>query len=84
MKSFKFRRQHRIDRFIVDFYCAEVKLAIEVDGSIHRGEDAEFRDWERDEQLRALGIQVMRFPNEHVLDNLGEVVRRIEEVCSFS
>jgi very-short-patch-repair endonuclease len=83
LKSFKFRRQHRINRFIVDFYCASVKLAVEVDGSAHNGEDAEQRDWERDEQLRALGIRILRVRNEHVIDRLGEVVRKIEETCAF-
>ena len=83
LKSFKFRRQHRIARFVVDFYCAEVNLAIEVDGSAHFGEAARTRDYEREARLRALGIHILRFRNEHVLCDLGEVVRRIEEVCSF-
>ena len=83
LKSFKFRRQHLIARFVVDFYCAEVNLAIEVDGSAHDGEVARNREYERDARLRALGIHVLRFRNEHVACDLGEVIRRIEEVCSF-
>ncbi len=81
--SFKFRRQHRIGKLIVDFYCPEVRLAIEVDGSVHSDETAMLRDFERGERLRALGIRVLHFRNEHVLANLGEVVSRIEEVCLF-
>ena len=83
LKSFKFRRQHRIGRFVADFYCAEVKLAIEVDGSAHSGEAARMRDYDRDARLREMGIRVFRVRNEHVDCDLGEVVRRIEEVCLF-
>jgi very-short-patch-repair endonuclease len=79
--SFKFRRQHRIGSVIVDFYCPEVRLALEVDGSVHSGETAVLHDFERDQRLRALGIRVLHFRNEHVLSNIAEVLSRIEDVC---
>ncbi len=81
--TFKFRRQHRLGRRIVDFYCPEVRLAIEVDGSVHSGEEAMLRDLERDEELRALGVNVIHFRNEHVFANISEVLARIEDICLF-
>ena len=64
----KFRRQHVIDQFIVDFYCAEARLVIEVDGAVHEftGE----RDQARQAQLEALGLRVTRFTNDEVMSNL--------------
>lgn len=71
-----FRRQHAIGRFILDFYCASKRLAIEVDGPVHD----EQRDYDeaRTEVLQRLNIRVLRFRNEEVLSNLSSVVRRIE------
>lgn len=83
LRTFKFRRQHRIGRYIVDFYCVEVKLAVEVDGSAHSGEAARLRDEERERNLRERGIRIIRFQNFDALWNVGEVVSTIEEVCSF-
>ena len=62
--GFKFRRQHVIDRYIVDFYCAELKLVIEVDGKHHETAWMNEYDSERLNALRQLGIEVMRIPNE--------------------
>jgi very-short-patch-repair endonuclease len=73
--GFKFRRQHAIDRFIVDFYCAEVHLIVEVDGPIHlysREEDEICQ-----ECLESLGMQVLRFTNEQVADSLDVVLEQI-------
>ncbi|HKQ48496.1 MAG TPA: endonuclease domain-containing protein [Phycisphaerae bacterium] len=73
MDGLKFRRQHVIDFFVVDFYCAEAKLVVEVDGPTHeRTEDAE-----RDAYLRALGYQVIRFMNDDVLKGKRYVIDRI-------
>lgn len=74
----KFRCQHPIGRFIVDFYCPQCKLIIEVDGEIHTqqlGYDAN-----RTEQLEAYGYQVLRFQNQEVMSNLEEVLRQIRQV----
>ena len=72
----KFRRQHPIDRFIVDFCCDEAKLIIEVDGEIHQYTQAE--DAIRQEFLESLGYRVARFSNEHVLEATSEVVSEIK------
>jgi very-short-patch-repair endonuclease len=64
--NLKFRRQQPIAGFVVDFFCAERRLAIELDGGVHDGIDAKARDAERDAQLSTQGIQVLRVRNEDV------------------
>lgn len=74
----KFRRQHAIDRFIVDFYCAKSKLVIEVDGSIH--DYTEEEDAIRQQFLEEVhDLRVLRFKNEEVLEKLESVLARIKE-----
>jgi len=79
MDGYRFRRQHAIGRFIVDLYCAERKLAIELDGAHHDEAEQHVRDEARTAALDRAGIRVLRFRNEDVLKNLGEVVKRIAE-----
>ncbi len=74
----KFRRQHVFDRFIVDFYCHEVRLVIEVDGVIH--EYTQEEDAIRQEFLESLGLRVLRFTNGEVLQYTQAVLERIGEV----
>ena len=76
----KFRRQHSIDRFIVDFYCPEEKLAIELDGQGHFECAGKEYDKQRMEFLGELGIRVLRFENCLILKNLDAV---LEEIKSF-
>ncbi len=76
--GFKFRRQHTIDRFIVDFYCTKAHLVIEVDGSIHDEQQEE--DQLRSEFLESLGLRVLRFTNGEVLQQTDAVIERIAEV----
>ncbi|MBE9198585.1 endonuclease domain-containing protein [Nodularia sp. LEGE 06071] len=73
--GFKFRRQHAIDRFIVDFYCGEVQLVVEVDGEIH--DYTPEKDAIRQEFLQSLGLRVVRFKNEDVLQSIEEVLAEI-------
>ncbi len=74
----RFRRQHAIERFIVDFYCADARLIVEVDGVIH--EYTQEEDAIRQEYLESLGFMVIRFTNGDVVTSLGAVVERIGEV----
>ncbi len=74
-KGFHFRRQHSIGRFIVDFYCWKLKLAVEVDGAIHQAQQED--DEKRDALLTARGIHVIRFANEQVLSAPESVVASI-------
>jgi very-short-patch-repair endonuclease len=76
----KFRRQHAIDKFIVDFFCVEAHLAIEVDGLIHQYNEVE--DAVRQEFLESMGIQVLRFTNEQVLESTDLVLKAIIAVCT--
>jgi len=72
----KFRRQHSIGQFIVDFYCKEAKLIIEVDGEIHQYQIDE--DSIRQKYLEHKEFKVIRFTNEMVLKNIEEVMKQIK------
>ena len=74
----KFRRQHSIGNYIVDFYCAENKLIIELDGSHHFTEEGKISDRERDENLKSLGFTVLRFTNSKVEKETQEVLNKIK------
>jgi very-short-patch-repair endonuclease len=77
-----FRRQHPVDRFVLDFYCASRKLAIEVDGAIHRRQREQ--DDARTSLLAARGIRVIRFRNEDVLERLESVLQILRSEISPS
>ncbi|HTB07547.1 MAG TPA: DUF559 domain-containing protein [Bacteroidia bacterium] len=83
--GFKFRRQHPINRFIVDFYCHKAKLVIELDGEIHKKIDVAEKDFGREQILKNYGIEIVRFKNEEVLTNVNDVAlvikRKLEELC---
>jgi len=71
----KFRRQHGIGNYIVDFYCPEIKLVIEVDGANHYfDEKSEEYDNKRQKYLENLGLKVIRFKNNEIRDNLDGVL----------
>jgi len=76
--GFKFLRQKPLGRFILDFYCKELLLAIEVDGNSH--DKRENYDESRDKFLRNLNIETLRISTEDVLDNLNEVKNRINKI----
>jgi very-short-patch-repair endonuclease len=81
--GFKFRRQHPVSRFILDFYCHEAKLAIELDGSGHSDDDQMVYDAERTKELEAADIKVLRFWNRDVLTKIESVMDEIYRVlCS--
>ncbi len=74
----KFRRQHPLGIYIVDFYCHKLKLIIEVDGEVHSETDVAEEDRKREEILRAEGLDVLRFRNEEIVKNLELVIVEIE------
>jgi very-short-patch-repair endonuclease len=74
----KFRRQHSVGNYILDFYCTEEKLAIELDGEHHYEEEQMAYDLERTKYLQSLGINVLRFKNGDVLFDRDKVVKEIE------
>jgi very-short-patch-repair endonuclease len=69
-----FRRQHPIGLFIVDFYCHEVRLVIEIDGNIHDLEENMEYDENRTFELKKLGLQVIRFRNEEIECRINKVL----------
>jgi very-short-patch-repair endonuclease len=75
----KFRRQHSIENYIADFYCASAKLVIELDGEVHDETISRQNDQVRDERLEQLGFKVLRFRNEAVTESLALVLQTISQ-----
>jgi imidazole glycerol-phosphate synthase subunit HisF len=75
----KFRRQHPIFKFIADFYCHEKRLVIEIDGDYHTRKEQIENDQIRTEDLKALGIEVLRFTDQQVLKDIECVIKEIKE-----
>src|SRR5262249_55688199 len=80
LDGFKFRRQHVIERFIVDFCCADQHLIIEIDGPVH-GYQLE-RDQVRTEALQALGYTIIRYTNDQILHQLDRVLADLSHVLT--
>jgi len=83
LRNFQFRvyRQRPIDNFIVDFYCAALKLVIEVDGNSHFTDDGQIYDQARTEKLAQYGLRVIRFTNQDVMNNFEAVCQQIQQIC---
>jgi very-short-patch-repair endonuclease len=77
LNGFRFRRQHPLKIFIVDFFCFEAMLAIEVDGAVHDDVYQHERDIQRTRILKKLGIKELRFRNEEIFNNIKQVLERI-------
>ncbi|BAY74538.1 hypothetical protein NIES25_09520 [Nostoc linckia NIES-25] len=82
LRNLRFRvlKQRPINNFIVDFYCPNFKLVIEVDGDSHFTEEGKDYDSERTAILASYGLKVMRFTNDDVLNNFEGVCQKIDEV----
>ena len=79
--GYKFRRQAPMGHVIADFYCAECKLIVEIDGDIH---DFQLeKDKLRTEEIESFGYRVIRFRNEEVLSNIETVLNKILEACKL-
>lgn len=78
LMGFKFRRQHVVRKYILDFFCPEANLAIEIDGEIHKQQKG--YDKFRMQGLNGLGIHILRFPNDAVYASVGSVVAKISLV----
>lgn len=75
--GYKFRRQYSIGKFVVDFYCPELKLAVEIDGDSHYIEGSDVYDSERQTVIESYGITFLRFTNEDIYKNLDGVLSSI-------
>jgi very-short-patch-repair endonuclease len=78
----KFRKQHPIGPYVLDFYCPAAKLCVEVDGMAHDMGDNPARDARRDEWLRKKKIRVLRVAASDVMKNLDPVYRLIQDECA--
>jgi uroporphyrinogen-III synthase len=78
----KFRRQCRIDNWVVDFYCFEHRLAIELDGGVHSQPSQRRKDTAKEDCLRTLGIGLLRMPNGLVLGDAEEFARKVREAIA--
>ncbi|WP_163516110.1 endonuclease domain-containing protein [Gelidibacter japonicus] len=74
----KFRRQHSIANYIVDFYCSSEKLVIELDSAVHLDFAVGNYDYEREQKLKSLGFKVLRFENKEVFENLESLLNEIK------
>jgi len=78
VRGYRFRRQHPLKDFIVDFFCYDAMLVIELDGAVHNVPHQNERDTERTRLLNRLGIREIRFKNEEVIGFTDQVIKRIE------
>ena len=74
----KFRRQHSVGYYVLDFFCVDERLAVELDGEVHRNEQAEAYDHKRKVFLNEAGIKVLRFENYLVIEDIDYVCNCIQ------
>ena len=77
--GFKFRRQHQIGNYVVDFYCDKAGLVIECDGGIHSTAQTWHHDQNREAYMSGLGLRTLRFTNEDVLNEIERVLSEISD-----
>ena len=82
LNGLKFRRQHPYEHYVLDFFCVEHQLVVELDGSVHDVSDQAAYDEERTGFLNEHGLRVIRFRNEEVKKNLPSVLQKIIEITS--
>ena len=74
----RFRRQHPVDNYIVDFYYADMKLVIEIDGGQHYSEGGQLYDTERSAVIESYGLKILRFTSTNVMNNFDAVCNEIK------
>ncbi len=82
--GFKFRRQHPFLNYILDFYCHQLKLVIEVDGPIHQKEEIKKADEVRESHLKDHGLCILRFTNEEIITKPEAVITQISEYINLT
>ena len=76
----RFLRQYSVDKYIIDFYSPEIKLAVEIDGEVHKLNDKNVRDKKRQSYIESFGIRFVRITNEEFLGNPNKAFQKIENV----
>jgi very-short-patch-repair endonuclease len=84
LNGLRFRRQHPIGPFIVDFFCPSARLAVEIDGAQHCEDHGQADDARRDSYLERVGLTVLRIPAEIVRDNLEAVLTEIQRAAAYA
>lgn len=79
LRDYKFRRQYSVGKFVIDFYCPKLKLAIEVDGDSHFFDKKPEQDQQRQQYIESQGMQFLRFTNTDIYKNMNEVLTSIEK-----
>jgi len=82
VSGYRFRRQHPVRDVVVDFFCYDAMLVVEVDGDVHDMSYQKERDTERTKMLKMSGLRELRFRNEEVINDIENVIRRIEAELS--
>ena len=80
MHGVDFHRQRPVDQFIVDFFCNDLYLVIELDGYTHRLERTAAKDQKKESRLQQLGIRILRFEDEEIYHDIDNVLRAIETI----
>ncbi len=80
--GYKFRAQHPILKFVLDFYCHSCKLGIEIDGEVHNSKPQSLYDEDRTDNLNNYNIKVIRFKNEDIYYNIDSVKKKILDECN--
>lgn len=80
--GFKFRRQHPIAGFVLDFYCHKLRLSIELDGEYHLKPEQKEKDRDRTEYLKGIGIHEIRFTNIEIMADFKKTIKLIENILN--
>ena len=75
--GYKFRRQHPLAGYVLDFYCHRLRLSLEIDGAYHNQQEKKEKDDERTKYLKNMGVSEIRFTNEQVLNDCETVIEII-------
>ena len=77
--GYKFRRQYSVDRYVIDFYCSEIKLAVELDGASHNSVEQKIYDLKRQKELEAFGIKFLLISDDEIFSNPNKAFEKIEK-----
>jgi very-short-patch-repair endonuclease len=77
--GYRFKQQHPIGNYVVDFYCHKAKLVVELDGAYHDGKDQKTLDEGRGCELESLGLVILRFKNEDLQNQMNKVIETIKD-----
>ena len=78
MLGYKFRRQYSVNHFVIDFYCRELKLAVEIDGESHNNPEQQKKDISRQKYLESFKIKFVRIKDEELFGNPNKAFNKLE------